>query len=209
VGQDRKAVWLNRIWQEIHTLLGSDAYFRLWLKAQEAAQIPYGPIGQTIISNYASYQLAAIRRLCDRRRPDDVISLPKLLEVIKEEQPYRAAVIDSLLNRLKNEAEHLYTLATQYVAHNADPATTKNWKTWNLTSAQIASTHKAVSEVAIIIERDLLLVTQRTHLIAVYQGDVLADIRPYVPQGQLLALRQFWDEHNESVNSWLQVPRST
>jgi hypothetical protein len=99
VGQDRKAVWLNRIWQEIHTLLGSDTYFRLWLKAQETAQIPYGPIGQTIISNYASYQLAAIRRL--------------------------------------------------------------------------------------------------------------AEIRPYVPQGQLLALRQFWDEHNESVNSWLQVPRPT
>lgn len=32
--------------------------------------------------------------------------------MIKQEQPYRAAVIDSLLNRLKNEAEHLYTLAT-------------------------------------------------------------------------------------------------
>jgi hypothetical protein len=95
------------------------------------------------------------------------------------------------------------------VAHNADPTTTKNWKTWNLTSAQIASTHKAISEAAIIIERDLLLVTQRTHLIAVYQGDVLVEIRPFVPQGQLLALRQFWDEHSESVNSWLQVPRPT
>ncbi|HEX2715762.1 MAG TPA: hypothetical protein VHM88_26565 [Candidatus Acidoferrales bacterium] len=209
MAQDRKAVWLNKIWQEVQTLLGSDAYFRLWLKAQEAAQIPYGPIGQTIISNYASYQLAAIRRLCDRRRQDDVISLPKLLELIRQEQPYRATVVDSLLDRLKTEAEHLYTLATQYVAHNADPATTKNWKTWNLTSAQIASTHKAICEVAIIIERDLLLITQRTHLIAVYQGDVLAEIRPYVPQGEVSALRQFWDEHNDAVNSWLRIPRLT
>jgi len=122
-------------------------------------------------------------------------------------RPYRAAVIASLLERLKTEAEHLYTLATQYVAHNADPVTTRNWKTWNLTSAQIISTHKAICEVAIIIERDLLLITQRTHLIAVYQGDVLAEVRPYVPQGQLPALRQFWDDHNDSVNSWLQVPR--
>ena len=209
MGQDRKAAWLKKIWQEIHTLLATDAYFRLWLKAQEAAQIPYGPIAQTIINNYASYQLAAIRRLCDRRRQDDVISLPKLLELIKHERPYRAAVINSLLNRLKTEAEHLYTLATQYVAHNADPATTRNWKTWNLTSAQLTSTHKAISEVAIIIERDLLLITQRTHLIAVYQGDLLAEIRPYVPKEQLLGLRQFWNEHNESVNSWLQAPRPT
>ena len=209
MAQDRKHVWLTKIWQEIHTLLGCDAYFRLWLKAQEAAQIPYGPIGQTVINNYASYQLAAIRRLCDRRRQDDVISLPKLLELIKREQPYRAAVIDSLLNRLKTESDHLYALATQYVAHNADPATTKNWKTWSLTSAQLTSTHKAICEIAIIIERDLLLITQRTHLIAVYQGDVLAEIRPYAPQGQLPALRKFWDEHHDSVNRWLRIPRLT
>ena len=105
--------------------MGCDAYFRLWIKAQEAAQIPYGPIGQAIINNYASYQLASIRRLCDRRRQDDIISLPKLLKLIRQEQPYRTAVIDSLLNRLKTESNHLYALATQYVAHNADPATMK------------------------------------------------------------------------------------
>src|SRR5262245_31355594 len=45
------------------------------------------------------------------------------------------------------------------------------------------------AEIAIIIERDLLPIAQRTHLIAVSQGDVLAEIRPYVPQAQLPALR--------------------
>ena len=77
--------------------------------------------------------------------------------------------------------------------------------TWSLTSAQLTSTHKASCEIAIIIERDLLLITQRTHLIAVYQGDVLAEIRPYTRQGKLPALRKFCDEH-DSVNGWLRIP---
>jgi hypothetical protein len=73
----------------------------------------------------------------------------------------------------------------------------------------VTSTHKAICEIAIIIERDLLLITQRTHLIAVYQGDALAEIRSYAPQGQLPALRKFWDEHHDAVNGWLRISRLT
>ena len=64
---------------------------------------------------------------------DDVISLPKMLELLKHEKPYRAAIIDGLLSQLRTECNELYTLVTQYIAHNADPQTTRNWKAWGLT----------------------------------------------------------------------------
>jgi hypothetical protein len=202
---DPKNLWLDTIWQEIHALLAFDAYFRLWVRAQEAANIPHGPIAQTMMGSYATYQLAAIRRICDRRLKDDVISLPKLLETIKQEQPHRAPVIDSLVLGLKTECDELYHLANQYVAHNADPQSTRNWRVWNLTSAQLITTHKIICEVAIILERDLLSISQRTHLIRVYQGDVLAEVRPYVPADKLPSLRQFWDAHNAVINHWANV----
>jgi hypothetical protein len=187
--------------------MSNDAYFRLWIKAQEAAKAPYGPISQTIMNGYVAYQLAAIRRVCDRRRPDDVISLPKMLELMKQEQPFRVGIIDSLLRRLRDECDELYTLATQYIAHNADPQTTRNWKAWGLTSDKITMTQKAICEVAIIIERDLLLITQRACLVPVWQGDYLAKVRLVVPPDQLDALRNFWHAHNKLVNEWVHVSR--
>jgi hypothetical protein len=43
---DQKEIWLNdHIWPEIHAMMHNDAYFRLWLQAQELAERPYGPIG--------------------------------------------------------------------------------------------------------------------------------------------------------------------
>jgi hypothetical protein len=204
---DQRTLWLAEIWQEIHALMSNDAYFRLWIKAQEAAKAPYGPISQTIINGYVAYQLAAIRRVCDRRRPDDVISLPKMLELVKQEQPFRAGIIDALLRRLRNECDELYTLATQYIAHNADPQTTRNWKAWRLTSDKIMMTQKAICEVAIIIERDLLLITQRACLVPVWQGDYLAEVRLIVQPDQLDALRNFWHAHNKLVNEWVHVSR--
>jgi hypothetical protein len=43
-------------------MMHGDAYFRLWLKVNEIAATPYGPIGQTIVNGYVTYQLVAIRR---------------------------------------------------------------------------------------------------------------------------------------------------
>ena len=54
---DQKQLWLtDHIWPEIHAMMHNDAYFRLWLKAQELAGRPYGPIAQTMINGYATYQ---------------------------------------------------------------------------------------------------------------------------------------------------------
>ncbi len=195
---------LNEIWQEIHSLLVSDAYFHLWVNAQELVNIPSGPIAQIMTNNYVSYQLAAIRRICDRGHKDDVISLPKLLDAIKENQPHKADFIISVEQTLKTESKRAYGLATQYIAHNANPSKTTNWKEWSFTYDLLASNHKVISKIALAFERDLLGVTYRAMLIPVYQDDILAEFRPYVPVNLLAELRLFWDEHCAVVNGWAQ-----
>jgi hypothetical protein len=200
---DQKKLWLDQeIWPEIHAMMHNDGYFRLWLKAHDAAGTPYGPIAQMVINGYATYQVAAVRRLCDRSK--NVISLPKLLNLIRNEQPCRRAVVASLTSRIEKECEELYTLATQYIAHNGNPAA-PDWRQWNLTSAKITVAQKAICEVAIIIERDLLALTQRTHLIPVPQFDYLAEVKALVPNDKQNSLRDFWHAHNDSINTWVHV----
>jgi hypothetical protein len=202
---DLIALWLHEeIWPEIHAMMHNDGYFKLWLKAQEISEAPHGPIAQMVINGYATYQLAAIRRLCDRRKQADVISLPKILQAIGEEYPYKKATVDSLATRLKTECDALYTLATQYVAHNGVPAA-PNWRAWDLTSDGIMRAQKSICEVAIIIERDLLSVTQRTHIIPVPQFDYLNELKSSLPSDKLKVLREFWHTHNNFINSWVCV----
>lgn len=196
---DRKKLWLEQeIWPEIHAMMHCDGYFRLWLKAQESAGAPFGPIRQMVINGYATYQVAAVRRLCDRS--NDGISLPKLLNLIRKEQPYRKAIVASLGSRLQKECEELYTLATQYVAHNGNTARPDS-RQWSLTSDKITVAQRAICEVAVIIERDLLAIVQRTHLIPVLQYDYLTEVRAFVPSDKLGALREFWHAHNDSINA--------
>jgi hypothetical protein len=202
---DQKQLWLNEhIWPEIHAMMHNDAYFRLWLQAQELSERPYGPIAQTMINGYATYQLAAIRRMCDRSTMG--ISLPKLLNIIRKEQPHRKEIVASLSSRLKTECDELSALASQYVAHHGNPAR-PDQREWSLTSNQIAKAQNAICTTAIVIERDLLAITQRTHIIPVPQFDHLAEVRSLVPDDKFTLLRKFWDEHNQSVNGWAHVPK--
>ena len=187
-------------------MMHNDGYFRLWLKAQESAGTPYGPIGQMVINGYATYQVAAVRRLCDRSK--NVISLPKLLNLIKNEQPYRKAIAASLGSRLETECNEVSRMASQYVAHNGNPSA-PDWRQWNLSSDKITMAQQAICEVAVIIERDLLAITQRTHLIPVPQFDYLAEIKALVPNDKLNGLRDFWHAHNDSINAWVGVPAVT
>ncbi len=204
---DQKTLWLNdEIWPEVYTLIKDDAYFQLWLKANEIAATPYGPIAQTIINSYAISQLASLRRLCDLRPQDDVISLPKILKLIGHEQPHRKAAVDSLAARLKQDCAETYALATQYVAHNGNPAG-RNWLGWSLTSAKLMKAQQAVCEVTVIVERDLLAITQHTHILPVPQFDYLAELKAIVPAEKLNELRDFWHAHNATVNAWVQVQR--
>jgi hypothetical protein len=201
--RDQKVVWLDeKIWPEIIAMMHGDAYFRLWLKAQELAQMPCGPIAQTIITGYATSQLAAIRRLADQSA--DAISLPKLLQRIGRDHRELKASADALEARLKEECRETCALATQYIAHNGNPARS-SWLAWSLTSDKIVQAQKAICDVAVAVERDLLALRHRTHLIPVPQFDQLAEVRGLVSASALPALRTFWDAHNAEVNGWLRL----
>lgn len=205
IGADKARLWLDKeIWPEIQAMLSSDAYFRLLLKAHEFAQTPYGPIAQMIVNGYATYQIAAVRRLCDKSK--GVVSLPKLLEMIEKNRPDMKRSVSALRSRLERECAELYALATQYIAHNGNP-NSPNGREWNLTSDKIVAAQKAICEVTIIIERDLLAVTYRPILLPVFQSDYLAEVKAFVPADKLDELRNFWHAHNDGINAWTQVPR--
>ena len=142
--------------------------------------------------------------MCDRRA--DSISLPKLLNLISKEQPQRKSIVRDLAARLNTECEELSGLASQYVAHHGNPAR-RDWRDWSLTSNQMTRAQNAICTTAIVIERDLLGITQRTHIIPVPQFDGLAEVRALVPEEMLTVLREFWDEHNKDVNGWVKVPK--
>jgi hypothetical protein len=202
---DETKRWLSEeLWPEIHAMMHGDGYFRLWLKAQELAGTPYGPIAQTIINGYATSQLAAIRRMCDGTK--GVISLRKLLERVRREYPQQKVAVDHLLKRLETECEEVCRLASSHVAHNANPVS-RNWQEWQLTSGKIEAAQRAICEVAIIVERDLLVITQRAHLVPVPQFDFVAELRGVVPADKIAELQAFWHAHNASVNRWTQVGR--
>jgi hypothetical protein len=90
------------------------------MKTNEVAATPHGPTGQTIVDGYVTDRLAAIRRQCDRSRT--AISLPKILRMIGREQSRQKPAADAQAARLEQECAELCALATQYVAHNGNPA---------------------------------------------------------------------------------------
>jgi hypothetical protein len=200
---DQMKHWLDHeLWPEIHAMMQNDAYFRLWLKAQELAGKPFGPIAQMVVNGYATSQLSVIRRMCDRTK--GVISLRKLLELIRKQHPRKRAAVDHLLNRLGTECEELCGLASSHVAHNANPSS-RTWQAWQLTSSKIEAAQKAICEVAIIVERDLLAIAQRAYLVPVPQFDFVAELRDVVPAQKIGELHDFWHAHNASINRWTQT----
>lgn len=204
---DRKVEWFKKeIWPEIEAMMHHDAYFKVWLKAMEFAGVPYGPIAQTIVNGYITYQLAAIRRICDRRTRDDIIALPKLLRLIAEDLPQTKSIADQLIAQLKGDCGELYQLATKYIAHNADPAD-PNRQAWMVTSDKVAHAQQAICEVGIQIERDLLSLAHRVAIVPVPQFDNLAEVKAFVPAGRLNDLQDFWHDYNTRINTWAQVPR--
>jgi hypothetical protein len=126
--------------------------------------------------------------------------------MVGRERPHQKPAADALAARLEQECAELSRLATQYVAHNGNPAV-PNRQSWGVTLEKITQAHKAICEVAVIIERDLLAIRQRVHLVPVLQDDYLAEVKSFVPADKLPALRNFRHAHNDSINGWVHLPR--
>jgi hypothetical protein len=204
---DQTYHWLEEeIWPEIQAMMHNDAYFKLWFKAHELAEIlpPFGPIAQMVLDGYSTCQLSAIRRMCDRNSIG--ISLRRLLDLIRKEEPQWGKVVGSLSSRLDGECRELSSLATQYVAHNGNPAK-RDWKEWRLTTNEIIKAQNVICTTAIVIERDILKITQRPHIISVPNFSEFEEVKRLIPQEKLVMLREFWDDHIRQINHWLEVPR--
>ena len=116
--------------------------------------------------------------------------------------PIEQAVIDALLSHLERECEELNQTTNQHIAHNADPTKQRDWQAWNIPTAKIKAAQKAICELAIIIERDLLAITHRVRLIPVPQYDNLFELAPTLTADQLDTLREFWRDHTRRVDQW-------
>lgn len=192
--------WLDQhIWPQIQTMLLHDAYFKLMNHARELAKEFNGSIGELIVSGYVISQTVAIRRLCDDRR--DVISLRRALIEVKAGANALSNQIDTLLNRL-DSCGNICDLVNNYIVHIANPARRPNLGDWNLQVQQITEAQKAISQVAVIFDRDLLQRKNYVRIVPVPQFDIMEEFQSWVPGEQIRMLREFWHTHNEAVNAW-------
>jgi len=193
--------WLDQhIWPQIDAMMLNDAYFKLIGRARELTGEFTGPIGGLIEVGHVTAQTLAIRRLCDGRR--DVVSLRRLLLEAKTHNLVATNPLDQLLSNL-DRCDHICGLVNDYVAHTANPLRKPNVSEWNLQVGHLTDAQKAICEVAVTFDRDLLKRTNRVKLIPVPQFDIMHEFTPWVPGSDIAKLWDFWHAHNNSVNSWI------
>ncbi len=188
--------WLDQqIWPQIQTMMLNDAYFRLMGCAREITGQFNGPIASLIEMGYITSQIVAIRRLCDPKR--DVISLRRLLIEPANNSP----LIEQLAGQLNN-CEHVVDLVNNHVAHTANPLRRPNATQWNLQAEQLGKAQKAVCEVAVKLDRDVLRRRNFVKIIPVPQFDIMQEFRSWVRDDEIKKLWDFWHAHNAVVNAW-------
>jgi len=189
--------WLQKeIWPQIQTMMLYDAYFKLFGRAREITGQFNGQIASLMESGYVTFQTVAIRRLCDDRR--DVISLRRLL---REARQYDSTFVKQLLQEL-DRCNHVIDLVNDYVAHTANPDRKREAAEWNLQVRHLTDAQKAICEVALKFDRDLLQRRNFVMIIPVVEGDIMRDFRLWVPNDAISKLYEFWHAHNRSVNAW-------
>jgi hypothetical protein len=193
--------WLDQhTWQQIQMMMLNDAYFKLMGRARELTGEFNGPIAGLIEVGYVTSQTLAIRRLCDDSR--DVISLRRALVEAKAKSLASTEQIDRLLGRL-DSCDHVCRLVNNYVAHTANPLRRPNASDWNLQMGHLVEAQKAICEVAIAFDRDLLHRKNYVKIVPVPQFDIMQEFRRWVPDAVIKTLYDFWHAHNDSVNAWI------
>jgi hypothetical protein len=193
--------WLdNYIWPQVQTMMLNDAYFKLMGRARELTGEFNGPIAGLIEVGYVTGQTLAIRRLCDERR--DVISLRRLLLDAKAKSLAPADQIDQLSDRLDSCA-HICELVNNYIAHTANPLRRPNAAEWSLQTGHLTKAQKAICEVAISLDRDLLKRKNYVKIVPIPQFDIMQEFRRWVSDVDVKELWKFWHGHNDAVNGWL------
>jgi hypothetical protein len=90
-----------------------------------------------------------------------------------------------------------------YVAHTANPSLRPNLADWNLQVGHLTEAQKAICQVAITLDREVLRRKNYVKIIPVPQFDIMQEFRPWVPDAKTKALWEFWHAHNDAVNAWI------
>lgn len=90
-----------------------------------------------------------------------------------------------------------------FVAHTANPLRRPHLTDWNMQVGQLTEAQKAICEVAITLDRDILRRTNYVKIIPVPQFDIMQEFRRWVPDATIKTLWEFWHAHNDAVNAWI------
>lgn len=200
------AGWMNQIWQQIWSMMFNDAYFRVFDRARQVTGEFNGNFASVIYDGYLTFQMVAIRRLCDGRT--DVISLRRALLESRERLPGTASQVDGLLLRVEERCDHVRTQVNQHIAHTANPNRTPNPVIWNMRMRDITRAHEAICKAATILDRDILQRQTAIGIIPVPQGDIMQDFRLWVPEPAIHRLYRFWHDHVRTVDDWARHPHA-
>ncbi len=187
------------VWPEIQAMMLNDASFRLVLTARQLTGKFNGPTAQLLQDGYLTYQMVAIRRLCDNDRK--VISLRRALMEAEKERPNFKPQIDQLLDSL-NECDHVVEQVNNHVAHTANPQRQQNFVPWDMGMQHLEDAHKAICHAAIILDRDILQRANFVEIMPVPQNYFGEDLMLWVPEELRDKLNQAWHKNRKRVNAW-------
>jgi hypothetical protein len=179
-------------------MMSDDAYFKLMGHARQLTGEFNGPIARLIEVGYVTSQTIAIRRLCDKRQ--DVISLRRVLDAAKDLAP--KTKIDQL-NAQLDRCGHVCDLVNNYVVHTANPLRRPDLSEWNLQVAHLTEAQRAICEVAITLDRDLLQRKNYVKIIPVPQDNIMKEFQLWASGDVIIKLWEFWHLHNNTVNAWI------
>jgi hypothetical protein len=192
--------WLDQhVLPEIQKMLVQDAYFKLTGYARQLTGTFSGALAELIHAGYLTFQMVAIRRLCDNRR--DVISLRRVLEEAKKINPAVAVKASDLAQKL-DACQTVSDLVDNYIAHTGNPQRRLNMPAWSLTEQRLTEAQKSLCQVAMILARDLLHRDYVEVMPVVQSGDIMEDFRLWVSPGDIQKLWDFWHARRATVNSW-------
>ena len=196
--------WMNKIWEQIWSMMFNDAYFRVFEQARQITGQFNGTFTAVIHDSYLTFQMVAIRRLCDGRT--DVISLRRALLETKERLPAMASQVDDLLLKVEERCDHVRRQVNHHIAHTANPDRTPDLAVWNMQMRDLTKAHEAICKAATILDRDVLRRQTFTNIIPVPQGDIMQDFRLWVPNERIQRLYRFWHDHVRRVDDWGKHP---
>jgi hypothetical protein len=96
-------------------------------------------------------------------------------------------------------------LVNDYIAHTANPDRRLQMSDWNLQVGHLTEAQRAICEIAVKFDRDLLRRKNPVKIIPTPQLKIMEEFEPWVPEDLLKKLWEFWHAHNDAVNAWVNV----